>query len=67
MARRYTKTTNFIDKETENRYKSIPNYNVEPLSGDDQWIQALDGTRLDLISNDSTFKSSLFINSLIIN
>ena len=51
-SKRYVKTSIQIDKDTENRYKTIPNYKDVPISATDVWIQAIEGARLDTIAYD---------------
>jgi hypothetical protein len=51
-SKRYTNTQIKFDVDTENRYRTIPSYTDQPISGADLWITAVDGTRLDIVSND---------------
>tara|TARA_R110002096_G_scaffold217371_1_gene405449 strand:+ start:82 stop:366 length:285 start_codon:yes stop_codon:yes gene_type:complete len=48
---RYIKSKNKKDIDTENRIKELPIYiDMEP-SANDLYIKAIDGTRLDILSN----------------
>tara|TARA_B100000214_G_C23728484_1_gene517690 strand:- start:384 stop:668 length:285 start_codon:yes stop_codon:yes gene_type:complete len=47
---RYSTQNSNTDKDTKNRVQEIPDYPEIPLNVNDIYIQANDGTRLDMIS-----------------
>jgi len=49
---RYSKATTKIDSETGNRIRESSVYPDIPITPSDLYIKALDGTRLDIISNE---------------